>query len=871
MMRQYREIKAQYPDAVLLYRLGDFYEMFFEDALLASRELDLVLTGRECGLEERAPMCGVPFHSADGYIAKLVARGHKVAICEQTEDPSQAKGLVRREVIRVLTPGTVIEPSMLDESRNNYLACLLLAEEGAGLCFADISTGMAEVTELRGKDVLGRVANELAKYLPTELLVSAGAIELPRLRETLRRLPETTVEPLPEPAFAEEDCRTEVLRHFHDRTLDELELAEEPLALRALGAALRYLREAQKAELNNIRSVECYSERQLMRLDAASRRNLELSETMRGREKRGSLLWVLDRTRTAMGKRLLRAWLERPLLHLPRITRRQNAVGELLERTALRLDLRDALAEIHDLERLMARVIYAAANARELRALADSLERLPGLKGLLAPCKTEMLREICRDVDPLEDMAALVRQALTEEPPFSLREGGLIRDGYYPELDELRAIVRDGKGFIAGIQAQEQERTGIKKLKIGYNRVFGYYIEVSNAYRELVPDEYIRKQTLANCERYITQQLKDLEAKVLGAQERIVRLEYEIFTQLREDVAGQYHRIRRSARAAATLDALCSLAETAAANHYCRPEVTTGDEIEITEGRHPVVEQMLDGTPFVSNHTSLRRDAGADGCRCAIITGPNMAGKSTYMRQVALITLLAQVGSFVPAERATIGMVDSIFTRVGASDDLAAGQSTFLVEMREVAQILQNATPQSLLIFDEIGRGTSTFDGMSIAQAVLEYAANPKTLGAKTLFATHYHELTELEGQVPGVRNFAVAVKKRGDDITFLRRIIRGSADGSFGIEVAKMAGVPGPVVRRAKEVLRELEAQERDKVQGTGAAALLAADKDEAGLEDLQVHALAEELAQISTDTLTPLEALTKLYGFVQKAREIG
>ncbi|MCL2495583.1 MAG: DNA mismatch repair protein MutS [Oscillospiraceae bacterium] len=867
MMRQYWEIKNRHPDAILMYRLGDFYEMFFEDAQLVSRELDLVLTGRDCGLPERAPMCGVPFHSVEGYIARLVQKGYKLAICEQMEDPSQAKGLVRRDVIRVISPGTVIESEMLDEGKNNYLCCILLEGDGAGLCFCDISTGTAEATELHGADMSGKIVNELAKYLPTEVRLSAAAAENRRLREFFNQRGTATMDVCADDEFDLMGCTEEALRHFKREYLEQTGLLTESLALRALGACLRYLREAQRSEgRGSIHSVECYSETQFMRLDASSRRNLELCETMRGREKRGSLLWVLDRTRSACGKRLLRAWLERPLVHLPRIVKRLNAVQELLEDLDARLDLQEALARMHDLERLMSRVVYQTANARELRAAAASLRLLPSIKHALREARSDYLRQLANAIDPMESLCELIELAIVEEPPHSVREGGMIRDGYLPELDELRGIERDGKGYLARIQADEQEKSGIKKLKVGYNRVFGYYIEVSNAYRELVPEHYVRKQTLAGCERYITQELKELEAKVLGAAERAVKLEYEIFSQVREALAEEYTRIRRAAGAAAALDAICSFAEVASARGYCRPEVTMGDAIQITEGRHPVVEKMLDDHPFVPNDTEISQT----GCRCMVITGPNMAGKSTYMRQVALIALMAQVGSFVPAQSATIGMLDAIFTRVGASDDLASGQSTFMVEMNEVAQILKNATAKSLIIFDEIGRGTSTFDGMSIARAVLEHAANPKKLGAKTLFATHYHELTELEGSCEGVRNFAVAVKKRGDEITFLRRIVRGAADGSYGVEVAKLAGVPESVIKRAKIILKELEAHEIAKLSATGQAAVLAVDETGYSLSDLQGQALVEEIKAIDADTLTPIEALTRLYELIKRAREI-
>ena len=857
MMRQWHDIRQQNPDAILLYRLGDFYEMFFDDAVTVSRELDITLTGRDCGLEARAPMCGVPYHAAEGYIAKLVAKGFKLAICEQLEDPSAAKGLVRREVVRVISPGTIIESEMLDESRNNYLAAVLLTDDGAGLCFCDISTGTAEVTQLGGKHLAAQVVNELGKFMPTEVLLSPLAAQNSRIGEFFANRCKALVEAYDEAHFGIALARDEVLGTaiISPESMDEV----EELALRALGAALRYLRDAQKSTRSSIRTVESFSDRHHMRLDVSSRRNLELCETQRTRDKKGTLLWVLDKTRSAMGKRLLRAWLERPLTHLARITRRQGAVQELAEETNMRLDIMDIMQGMHDLERLMARVVYQSANARQLRSICACLALLPQIKTTLAPAKGDYLQKLAEQMDACADLHALIDQTIVDEPPFSTREGGMIKPGYCAELDELRRIQAGGQDALADIQTAEQENTGIKKLKVGYNRVFGYYIEVGNAHKSLVPNHYIRKQTLANCERYITPQLKDLEAKVLGAGERMAKLELEIFTQLREVLAENHRRVHQTAGAVAALDVLCSFAECAVNYGYCKPEITIGDELDIIEGRHPVVERMLDGAqPFVSNNTQL-----GGNVRCMVITGPNMAGKSTYMRQVALITLMAQVGSFVPAERATVGMCDAIFTRVGASDDLAAGQSTFMVEMAEVAAILQQATAQSLIIFDEIGRGTSTYDGMAIARAVLEHTVQKQQ--SKALFATHYHELTALENDLPGVQNFAVSVKKRGDEITFLRRVVRGAADGSFGVEVAKLAGVPNSVVRRAKVILQELE-------QGTvGADANPPAqvDSTESPLAQLQESALLRELKRVEVDTLTPIEALTVLYEFVKKARE--
>lgn len=870
MMQQYLEVKKQNPDAILMFRLGDFYEMFFEDAKTASRELELVLTGRDCGQEERAPMCGVPFHSADGYIARLVAKGYKVAICEQLEEPAQAKGIVRRDVIRVVTPGTVIENSMLDEARNNYLACVCAGEEGVGVCFADVSTGEVRLTDFAADGCEDALMNEFGRYLPSEVLLNAGAVILPKFKTFLVKRMSLTAELLEDGQFDLPACTEQVLRHFQKASLDALELTSAPDAVRALGAALAYLKNTQKAELENIRTLDFYSSARFMRLDLAARRNLELTRTMRSGEKRGTLLWVLDRTKTAMGKRLIRSWVEQPLLSCAQISRRLNAVDELFSDAMLRRDEIENLAGIYDLERLMTRIAYGAANARELRSLAAAIERLAPLRARLEGCKSGMLCEIFKEIDPLEDVFTLINSAIVEEPPFTVREGGMVKPGFHEELDTLHALVTDGKGYLAQIERREQERTGIKKLKIGYNRVFGYYIEVSNSYKELAPDDYIRKQTLSNCERYITQELKELESKVLSAQERMVQLEYQIFSDVRSRVADELFRVQRTAHAVARLDVLCSFAQTAASYDYARPTVDAGDSIVITDGRHPVVERMLDGAPFVPNETVL----DCAGNRCAIITGPNMAGKSTYMRQVALITLMAQIGSFVPARSAQIGVVDSIFTRVGASDDLAAGQSTFMVEMSEVAAILQNASSQSLILLDEIGRGTSTYDGMSIARAVLEFCADSKKLGAKTLFATHYHELTELETHVAGVKNYNIAVKKRGDEITFLRRIIRGGADGSYGVEVAKLAGVPVSVVKRARVILKALEGS---AANGVGPVKIPDAQElpKEAENPLLQIsiagNTSAEimvQLKNIDVNTLTPIEALTLLHELVRKAQ---
>jgi DNA mismatch repair protein MutS len=863
MMRQYLEIKKEYKDTILMFRLGDFYEMFFEDAKTASRELELVLTGKGCGQEERAPMCGVPFHSADSYIARLVSKGYKVAICEQTEDPALAKGIVQRDVIRVITPGTVIESSMLDESKNNFLCSIFMNGDAAGICFTDVSTGELNLTQIDSKAVGSKLVNELGRYNPSEIRYNAETVKCDKVRDYIKGRAECTADEIDAEKINYDFSRQIITEHF-GKSLTELGIEDSREAVCALGATIDYLIEVQKSGLDNIREIDFYSDSQFMKLDISSRRNLELTETMRNREKRGTLLWVLDKTKTAMGKRLMRSWLEQPLVNLAKITKRHNAVAELANNTVLRNDEIEAISDVSDMERLMARIIYETANAKELRSLLTAINLLPSIKSGISDCKSSLLSELYGSIDLLDDVGKLIDESIDEDPPFTVREGGMIKNGFNEELDSLRDIMNNGKGYIAAIQQTEQEKTGIKKLKIGYNRVFGYYIEVPNAFKELVPEEYIRKQTLANCERFITSELKDLEAKVLGAQDRIVKLEYEIFTQVRSRVAQELYRIQKTAQAVATIDVLCSFAQVAVQNDYTCPLMTDGNEIIIKDGRHPVVEKMVKDSPFVPNDAVL--DCGEN--RCAIITGPNMAGKSTFMRQVALIVLMAQCGSFVPAASAQLGLVDSIFTRVGASDDLASGQSTFMVEMSEVANILNNATKNSLLIFDEIGRGTSTFDGMSIARAVLEYAADTKKLGAKTLFATHYHELTELEGMVDGVKNYNIAVKKRGDDITFLRRIVRGGADGSYGIEVAKLAGVPNTVVNRAKAILKDLEKQ--------GVVTVVrAVEKEEP--DDMQIsftsnagNKIVEKLKALDINTLTPIESMQILYELAKEAETL-
>lgn len=848
MMKQYFAIKEQNKDSILFFRLGDFYEMFYDDAKIASKELELTLTGRDCGQAERAPMCGVPFHSCEGYIARLVAKGYKVAICEQTEDPATAKGLVKRDIIRVITPGTVMESSMLDEGRNNYICCMFSDSKKIGLCFCDISTGELYATEISGSDSVNSLTSQLASYNPREILIGGDIVKIKSLPAFIKSKLSAGVEMLRDESFDNKVCAEIVKAQFGE----EMQcISDSQVLISAIGALINYLKETQKNGLERINKIELYSDKQYMNLDYNTQRNLELTATMLNKEKRGSLLWVLDKTKTAMGKRLIRSWLEHPLLNVSAINNRQSAVEELVNNNMLRLDIMDALSGIFDIERLMTRIVYGSANGRELRSLAAALQKLPQLSELVADCSAKYLKKVYKEIDLLEDIYNLIDSAIVEEPPFSVREGGMIKKGYNPDLDILLTDMNDSKGILARIEAEQREKTGIPKLRVGYNKVFGYYIEVTNSYKDLVPETYIRKQTLTNCERYITQDLKDIEGRILGAKDRSVAMEYTLFDNVRKTVADNLERIQKTAKAIAVLDVLVSLANVAADNRYVRPEVNLSTVIRLKDSRHPVVEALLNDTPFVPNDVYL----DSAGERVAIITGPNMAGKSTYMRQVALIVLMAQMGSFVPASSATIGVVDSIFTRVGASDDLASGQSTFMVEMSEVANIVKSATSKSLLILDEIGRGTSTFDGMSIARAVLEYCADRKKLGAKTLFATHYHELTVMQDLLDGVKNYSIAVKKRGDDITFLRRIIPGGADDSFGIEVAKLAGLPNSIINRAKEILKELES-------GSNAPTVI---KEKS--EDMQMslisndNAVVERLSEVDLNTLTPIEAINLLY----------
>ena len=855
MKKQYNEIKAQHPDCLLFFRLGDFYEMFDEDAKTASAELNLTLTTRDRNKPEdqRTPMCGVPYHSAEAYIARLIAKGYKVAICEQTEDPAQAKGLVDREIIRVVTPGTLIEENLLEEGKNNFLAALWAGEEGAGLCFGDISTGEVFLTGFPAAGWQDHAVNELARFSPREVILSPGAWE-ESVMGFLTARTGCRIEQAEEGRFDLATAQAMAKKQF-TAGLEELPAGSFP-ALRAAGGLMDYLYETQKTDLSYMNTLRYYETGRFMELDPTARRNLELTETFRGKEKKGSLLWVLDRTRTAMGGRLLRSWLERPLLDPAAISRRLEAVGWLVDNPVERGELTQVLREITDLERLISRIVYGTAGARDLVSLAAGLSRLPSLQALLPEKAPSLLARLRRELDGLPELCQLIGQGIVDEPPFSVREGGLIRPGYSQDVDELRAILTDTKGFIAQMEAREKEKTGIKSLMVGFNKVFGYYIEISKSYYDQVPQDYIRKQTLVNCERYITQELKEMENTILSAQERIVALEYQLFCQIRDEAAAQAPQIQHLAGAVARVDVLTGFAQVAAENNYCMPLVDLSDKLEITEGRHPVVEKMQSDTFFVPNDTHMD---GRDNL-AAIITGPNMAGKSTYMRQVALIVLMAQMGSFVPARSARIGIVDRIFTRIGASDDLAGGQSTFMVEMTEVAELLKYATSRSLLILDEIGRGTSTYDGMSIARAVLEWCADPKRLGAKTLFATHYHELTVLEGQLPGVKNFNIAARKKKDEIIFLRKIVPGGADQSYGIEVAGLAGLPPKVIRRAREILAELEANQ------PVARAPSPREQDQVSLAALGEEEVLRTLRATPVETLTPLQALNLLNELKEK-----
>ena len=859
MKRQYLEIKQQHPDCLLFFRLGDFYEMFDDDAKLASRELDLALTTRDRNIEdpeERTPMCGVPYHSAEAYIARLIAKGYKVAICEQMEDPALAKGLVQREVIRIITPGTVTESSMLEEGRSNYIAAVFLSGDKGGVAFCDVSTGEFCCANYAA-EAQAHILNELGRFAPREALLSPGALDADPIGEFLTRKLDAMLEAGPE-LFEYMPAAARVCERFGFADVDESGLGEDGSAVCAAGALLAYLEQTQKFDLSHINRLDVFYGGRYMEMDWTTRRSLELTESLRSGEKRGTLLWVLDRTKTPMGGRMLRAWVERPLLSVVSIKRRLAAVNELYKDHVTRGELILALREITDLQRLVGRCVYGSAGGKDLRAIANCAMVLPRLKGLLANYRSQELQDIAA-MDELPDLVYYIDRAIADDPPFSVREGGILRAGYSEELDHLRDVRDNGARMVAELEARERERTGIKKLKVGYNKVFGYYIDVPrSAGLEKVPEDYIRKQTLVSNERYFTQELKELENTLLTARDRINDLEYQIFCELRDKVASQVDRIQATADAVARLDVLCSLAEVAVRNNYTMPEVDASRELHIVEGRHPVVEQTLKEVLFVPNDTFL--NDGED--RLAIVTGPNMAGKSTYMRQTALIVLMAQIGSFVPAKSAVIGVVDRVFTRIGASDDLASGQSTFMVEMNEMAGILRHATAASLLILDEIGRGTSTYDGMAIARAVLEYCADKRRLGAKTMFATHYHELSALEGEVAGVRNYNITAKKQGGTLVFLRKIVRGAADDSYGIEVAKLAGLPEPVIQKAKGYLKELESE-------TPVSAAPAALADEQiSFADVAADELRETLLATDLNTLTPLEAMNLLFTLQKKAR---
>lgn len=852
MMQQYLSMKDEHRDQILMFRLGDFYEMFFDDAVTASRELELTLTGRDCGLPDRAPMCGVPYHSVENYIARLVKKGYKVAICEQMENPALAKGMVKRDIVRVVTPGTLMEANMLEEGSNNYICSLCPAGERCGLAFADISTGSVLVTEVSGEMA---AINELGKYAPHEVIY---AEELPQLRSVVGFLKDRlccAAQAGDRDAYTEETAKKLVTEQFGEDTVTRL--AGTPLAVRALGGLMAYLKVTQFTGLERLLEAKSYLPQEYMRLDVAARRNLELTETMRSREKRGTLFWVLDKTKTSMGRRLLRSSIEQPLLSVNAINRRLNAVTELTRNSILISELAAALDGVYDLERLMTRVVYGNPPVKDMIALGATTARLPAIKELLGEVQCALLREIEQNIDPLEDVARLIGSAIDPDSDIPLKEGGVIREGYDKQLDEARHLSKDIRGILAEIEEREKDATGIRTLRIGYNRVFGYYIEVSNSFKDQVPAHYIRKQTLTNAERYITEEIKELEERVLHAQQEAIDRTAELYEQVRATVAAELPRIQQTAAAVAGLDMLCSLATVALNNNYCCPTVDLSDEIEISEGRHPVVEQLLDGAPFVPNDTKLNNREN----QIAVLTGPNMAGKSTYMRQVALIVLMAQVGSFVPAASARIGIVDGIYTRVGASDDLTTGQSTFMVEMSEVANILKEATEKSLLILDEIGRGTSTYDGMSIARAVIEYIADRKKLGAKTLFATHYHELTELEELIPCVKNYNVAVKKRGEDIVFLRRIIPGGVDESYGIEVSKLAGIPRWVIDRAYEVLSSLEDGQTVSEAKVKTRAKPKEESEQLYFIDEKAEAIKKRLRGADPNTLTPIEALNLIY----------
>lgn len=841
MMKQYMEVKNQYKDCLLLYRLGDFYELFFDDAITASRELEITLTGKDCGLKERAPMCGVPYHAVQNYVAKLIEKGYKVAIGEQLEDPALAKGIVKRDVIRVITPGTVIESNILDEKKNNYLASIFRSGANFGIAYSDVSTGEFYTTEFADKNNFPKVLNELGRFEPAEIVVNSEMFNDKFEVDSISK-----------------KFKTYITNRDEEDEVPELEgmakLAKIPYAENATRLLFNYIKETQKIELKHINKINVYNASNYMTLDNIARKNLELTETLRDKNKKGSLLWVLDKTSTSMGGRNLRRWIEKPLMDIGDIRKRLQAVKELKEDVILRSDISETLKKVYDIERLTGKIAYGSVNARDMISLKTSLMQLPVLKELMKDRSSDLLKELYDELDVLEDVAKLIEDAIVDDPPVSVKEGGIIKSTYDEEVNKLRTASTEGKNWVIAIESKEREATGIKNLKVGYNKVFGYYLEVSKSFVNMVPDRFIRKQTLSTGERYITDELKEIESTILGAQDKVVNLEYEIFTKIREKIATQIERLQMSSNAVATIDTLCSFAEVADLNSYVMPEVDESNDIIIKDGRHPVVERLIDSGSFVPNDTFLNTTED----RINIITGPNMAGKSTYMRQVAQIVLMAQIGSFVPASSAKIGIVDRIFTRVGASDDLSTGQSTFMVEMNEVANIVLNATPRSLLILDEIGRGTSTFDGLSIAWAVVEYISKTEKIGARTLFATHYHELTELEDKLDGVKNYCIAVKEKGEDVIFLRKIIRGGADESYGIYVAKLAGIPNVIIKRANEILNGLK-------EGSYAISQVRENKNIKNVSQVDFYnyklgEIENELQKIDVNELTPIDALNIL-----------
>lgn len=872
MMQQYLETKKQYKDCIIFYRLGDFYEMFFEDAITASKELEITLTGKNCGLEERAPMCGVPYHAVDSYLNKLVTKGYKVAIVEQVEDPATAKGIVKREVVRIVTPGTNLNTSALDETKNNYLMSIVCVENCFGIAIVDITTGDFFVTEVENNRAL---LDEIYKFMPSEIICNDAflltGIDIDDLKNRLN----ITLFQLESWYFDDDMCKKALTDHFKVYDLSALGIDNYDVGTNAAGALMQYLTETQKNSLSHLTQIIPYSTNKFMILDTSTRRNLELCETLREKQKRGSLLWVLDKTKTAMGARMLRSYIEQPLIDKESIIKRQKAIEELNKSLITRDELREYLSPIYDLERLISKVAYKSANPRDLIALLNSLKMLPHIKTVIQDFKSPLFKGITEELDVLDDITSLIDNSINEDPPINIKEGGIIKEGYNEEVDRLRKAKTEGKTWLAELETKEKEKTGIKGLKIKYNKVFGYYLDVTNSYKDLVPDYYVRKQTLTNSERYTTDELKQLEDVILGAEDKLFSLEYNIFSEIRDEISSQVVRIQTTAKALAKIDVFASLAYVAEHNNYVKPNINEKGIIDIKNGRHPVVEKMMPDSMFVTNDTYLDMNNN----RVSIITGPNMAGKSTYMRQTALITLMAQIGSFVPATSANIGVCDKIFTRVGASDDLASGQSTFMVEMTEVANILRNATPKSLLILDEIGRGTSTFDGLSIAWAVVEHICDIKLLGAKTLFATHYHELTELEGTMKGVNNYCISVKEQGDNIVFLRKIVKGGADKSYGIQVAKLAGVPDSVINRAKELVAELSNADITAKAKEIAANMTPGNSIKGVNDNVELHQMSlfdtvkeddiiTEIEELDLGTMTPIDALNHLYKIQNKLR---